>query len=90
MTSIGEKRLARALKDATEVGLSKDQVRLIQLRIRTLNDIVAREHDVRLIALEQENQRLRAEIDRLQPKMQGDPEIRAALRDYEVSKNGGL
>ena len=88
MKSTAEKRLVTALKDAAKVGLSNADVRLIQLRIKTLNDIVQREHDQQIATLTAENQRLRAEIERLKPT--GDPEIQAALAKYNAEKNGGL
>jgi len=62
-----EKKLARALKDAEVAGLSNAEVRLIKLRLETLREIVAREHDKRIADLLAENQRLRAEVERLQP-----------------------
>jgi cell division protein FtsB len=62
-----EKKLARALKDATDVtGLSTTQLRMIQLRIKTLSAIVAREHDAEVERLKTENEALRAEVERLQ------------------------
>lgn len=66
MTS-SEKKLARALKDAEVTGLSNSDVRLIKIRIAVLSEMVAREHDARLIALEKENAELRSEIERLRP-----------------------
>jgi hypothetical protein len=83
-----EKKLARALRDAEATGLSNSDVRLIKLRIQTLNDIVQRDHDQRISELTAENQRLRAELERLKPM--GDPEIQAALAKYNAEKNGGL
>ena len=92
--TIAERRLDKALADATEIGLTKDQVRLVELRIRTLNDVCGREHNQKLAILTAENQRLKAEIEKLQPKSQGDPEIAEALRQYDATKseaaNGGL
>jgi len=79
-----EKKLARALKDAEVAGLSNAEVRLIKLRLETLREIVAREHDKRIADLLAENQRLRAEVERLQPMVGSVIEIDKLIEQYGV------
>jgi hypothetical protein len=83
MTS-SEKKLARALRDAEVTGLSNADVRLVQLRIRTLSDIVARVHDQRISELTAENARLRERLAEVEAKTHGVNELDEFIKQHGV------